>query len=316
PSTFTIKRRFTRWPRPAPLGGGPTRYTKTQIWRESTFTGSALGEGAAALHHADRSVAAVVTGHSLYFRKEENFSRCSGLTAGTPSRLERRALLFGERVCPGVLPDAALLCSGRLVPYTLQSVISCISRDDDDEEEEEDDEIDVVSVDSQPKRGRLSSYRTPVTITVSADPFGPCPKRFHVSLHRQQHNYAAPSPDTDPEDDFEMDPISKRPRLESSSAPSSPVSSPATSDSEDSIEVRRNFLERKRRDDLRSRFQALRKEIPGLSSSSKTSKVAILTRATEYVLQLHSSQRRQAREKRKLKAKQQQLLHKISALKN
>ncbi|KAL0178265.1 hypothetical protein M9458_027159, partial [Cirrhinus mrigala] len=173
--------------------------------------------------------------------------------------------------------------------------------DDDD-----DDEIDVVTVDNRPKRGRPPSRRTPVTITVSADPFGPCPKRFHVSLHRQQHNYAAPSPDTDPEDDFdEMESVSKRPRLESSSSPSSPLSSPAT-------EQRRNFLERKRRDDLRSRFQALREEIPGLSASSKTSKVAILTQATEYLLQLHASQRRQAQEKRKLKAKQQQLLRRIS----
>uniref|UniRef100_A0A673M6G1 Protein L-Myc-1a-like n=1 Tax=Sinocyclocheilus rhinocerous TaxID=307959 RepID=A0A673M6G1_9TELE len=79
----------------------------------------------------------------------------------------------------------------------------------------------------------------------------------------------------------------------------------------DSSEQRRNFLERKRRDDLRSRFQALREEIPGLSVSSKTSKVAILKQATEYLLQLHARQRRQAQEKRKLKAKQQQLLRRI-----
>lgn len=190
-------------------------------------------------------------------------------------------------------------------------------RSDSSDEDEDDDEIDVVTVDNRPKRGRPPSRRTPVTITVSADPFGPCPKRFHVSLHRQQHNYAAPSPDTDPEDDFdEIESVSKRPRLEPSSSPSSPLSSPATSDSEDSSEQRRNFLERKRRDDLRSRFQALREEIPGLSASSKTSKVAILTQATEYLLQLHTSQRRQAQEKRKLKAKQQQLLRRISVLKN
>lgn len=172
-----------------------------------------------------------------------------------------------------------------------------------------------MTVDNRPKRGRPPSRRTPVTITVSADPFGPCPKRFHVSLHQQQHNYAAPSPDTDPEDDFdEVEPLSKQPSLEPSSYHSSPLSSPATSDSEDSSEQRRNFLERKRRDDLRSRFQALREEIPGLSATSKTSKVAILTQATEYLLQLHVRQRRQAREKRKLKAKQQQLLRRISVL--
>uniref|UniRef100_A0A8C2KU53 MYCL proto-oncogene, bHLH transcription factor a n=1 Tax=Cyprinus carpio TaxID=7962 RepID=A0A8C2KU53_CYPCA len=190
-------------------------------------------------------------------------------------------------------------------------------RSDSSDDDEDDDEIDVVTVDNRPKRGRPPSRRTPVTITVSADPFGPCPKRFHVSLHRQQHNYAAPSPDTDPEDDFdEIESVSKRPRLEPSSSPSYLLSSPATSDSEDSCEQRRNFLERKRRDDLRSRFQALREEIPGLSVSSKTSKVAILTQATDYLLQLHTRQRRQAQEKRKLKAKQQQLLRRISALQN
>lgn len=183
------------------------------------------------------------------------------------------------------------------------------------DEEEDDDEIDVVTVDNRPKRGRPPSRRTPVTITVSADPFGPCPKHFHVSLHRQQHNYAAPSPDTDPEDDFDEDEsVSKRARLEIPL--SSPLSSPATSDSEDSNEQRRNFLERKRRDDLRSRFQALREEIPGLSASAKTSKVTILTHATEYLLKLHACQRRQAQEKRKLKAKQQQLLRRIGLLQN
>ncbi|XP_051504551.1 protein L-Myc-1a-like [Myxocyprinus asiaticus] len=190
----------------------------------------------------------------------------------------------------------------------------CRSDSSDDEDK---DEIDVVTVDNRPKRGRPPSRRTPVTITVSADPFGPCPKRFHVSLHRQQHNYAAPSPDTEPEDDFdEVESVRKQPCLEPSSSPLSPLSSPATSDSEDFSEQRRNFLERKRRDDLRSRFQALRQEIPGLSGSAKTSKVAILTRATDYLLQLHECQRRQAQERRKLKAKQQQLLRRISVLQN
>ncbi len=204
----------------------------------------------------------------------------------------------------------------QFIRNTFAKCAKCFVASDDDDDED-DDEIDVVTVDNRPKRGRPPSRRTPVTITVSADPFGPCPKRFHVSLHQQQHNYAAPSPDTDPEDDFdELEPVSKQPRLDTSSSHSSPLSSPATSDSEDSSEQRRNFLERKRRDDLRSRFQALREEIPGLSVTSKTSKVAILTQATEYLLQLHVRQRRQAREKRKLKAKQQQLLRRISVLQN
>uniref|UniRef100_A0A3B1IH30 MYCL proto-oncogene, bHLH transcription factor a n=1 Tax=Astyanax mexicanus TaxID=7994 RepID=A0A3B1IH30_ASTMX len=192
------------------------------------------------------------------------------------------------------------------------------SGSDSHSDSSDDDEIDVVTVDNRPKRGRPPGRRTPVTIAVSADPHGPCPKHFHISLHRQQHNYAAPSPESDHEEEDHLEPEEKRARLEcsSSSSSSSPLSSPASSDSEDATEQRRNFLERKRRDNLRSRFQALRGEIPGLSECAKTSKVAILTRATEYLTQLRACERRQNQERKKLKAKQQQLLRKISALKN
>ncbi|TST98547.1 Protein L-Myc-1a [Bagarius yarrelli] len=180
----------------------------------------------------------------------------------------------------------------------------------------DDDEIDVVTVENRLKK----RTRTPITIAVSADPHGPRKKHFHISLHRQQHNYAAPSPDSEDEhhcyDDDEA--LSKRARLDPEllSAPSSSSSSsPASSDSEDSTEQRRNFLERKRRDDLRSRFQMLRSEIPGLSESAKTSKVAILTHATEYLLQLRARERRQTQERKKLQARRQLLLRKLGALK-
>ncbi|MCI4376909.1 hypothetical protein PGIGA_G00193850 [Pangasianodon gigas] len=187
---------------------------------------------------------------------------------------------------------------------------------------DDDDEIDVVTVENRLKK----RTRTPITIAVSADPHGPRKKHFHISLHRQQHNYAAPSPESDDEhhhhpdddDNDEEEPLGKRVRIDPSllSVPSSSSSSsPASSDSEDSTEQRRNFLERKRRDDLRSRFQMLRNEIPGLSESAKTSKVAILTHATEYLLQLRARERRQAQERKKLRARRQLLLRKISALK-
>lgn len=188
----------------------------------------------------------------------------------------------------------------------------------------DDDEIDVVTVENRLKK----RTRTPITIAVSADPHGPRKKHFHISLHRQQHNYAAPSPESDDEhhrlrpsdDDYdEEEPLGERARVDppllSAPSSSSSSSSPATSDSEDSTEQRRNFLERKRRDDLRSRFQMLRNEIPGLSESAKTSKVAILTHATEYLLQLKARERRQAQERKKLRARRQLLLRKISALK-
>ncbi|XP_036431124.1 protein L-Myc-1a [Colossoma macropomum] len=214
-----------------------------------------------------------------------------------------------------VSPAAVLSLPGHHGKKTASGSSGSDSHSDSSDE----DEIDVVTVDNRPKRGRPPVRRTPVTIAVSADPHGPCPKHFHISLHRQQHNYAAPSPESDRDEEEEEDdiePQGKRARLEASSSSSSPLSSPASSDSEDATEQRRNFLERKRRDDLRSRFQALRGEIPGLSESAKTSKVAILTRATDYLMQLRACERRQNQERKKLRAKQQQLLRKITALKN
>lgn len=178
------------------------------------------------------------------------------------------------------------------------------SSDDDDDDEEE---IDVVTVENKHKRMQLMNARKPVTIRVRADP---CPKRFHVSVHRQQHNYAARSPDSDPEDEDEEEDDDEEPECKRSCSESS-----LTSDTEDTDRRKNhNFLERKRRNDLRSRFLALRDQIPGLESS-KTPKVAILTHASEYLDELHSQERKQQTEKKRLKARQQQLLRKLSELK-
>lgn len=235
----------------------------------------------------------------------------------------------------------------------------------------------------QCKPRRLVNTRKPVTITVRADPHDPGMKRFHISIHQQQHNYAAPSPDTLP---APAEPPRKRVRQEatqphqnscyhqprlghaplnldsrkshvtvagvrsespnpsassptSSTSPSSPpsssssssshpqssppkshsfshLSSPQSSDCEDTDKRKaHNFLERKRRNDLRSRFLSLRDEIPGLADCPKTPKVAILTRATEYLQQLHASERQKAQERKQLKARQLQLLQRLAQLK-
>ncbi|XP_071354646.1 protein L-Myc-1b-like [Trachinotus anak] len=206
------------------------------------------------------------------------------------------------------------------------------SRSDSSDDEEE---IDVVTVESKQNRMRLVNVRKPVTITVRADP---CPKRFHMSVHRQQHNYAARSPDSEPEpeddeedeeeeeeeEEYEEEPQSKRACTASSqhlgssarvSQPASPSETPQNSDTEDTDRRRNhNFLERKRRNDLRSRFLALRDQIPGLESA-KTPKVAILTQATEYLMELHTREKRQLQEKKRLKSRQQQLLRRLSELK-
>lgn len=257
--------------------------------------------------------------------------------------------------------------------------------DEEDENDEDEEEIDVVTVDhkQQRKRRRLVTTRKPVTITVRADPHDPGTKRFHISIHQQQHNYAAPSPDTLPaapeptrkkvrqeapapvtqpyQNSYHHQPRpghaplnadsrksqttavglrSESPNLNassptSSSSPSSPpgsssssshqssyskppshLSSPQSSDCEDTDKRKaHNFLERKRRNDLRSRFLSLRDEIPGLADCPKTPKVAILTRATEYLQQLHAAERQKTQERKQLKARQLQLLQRLAQLK-
>ncbi|KAK5621360.1 Protein L-Myc-1b [Crenichthys baileyi] len=261
------------------------------------------------------------------------------------------------------------------------------SSDDEDENDEDEEEIDVVTVDHkqqhQRKSRRLVTARKPVTITVRANPHDPSTKRFHISIHQQQHNYAAPSPDTlsaapEParkkvrqeahapatqphQNSFHNQPRpgqaplnldskksqitvtgvrSESPNLSassptSSSSPSSPpssssssshqssplkppshLSSPQSSDCEDTDKRKaHNFLERKRRNDLRSRFLSLRDEIPGLADCPKTPKVAILTRATEYLQQLHATERLKTQERKQLKARQLQLLQRLAQLK-
>ncbi|XP_021415434.2 protein L-Myc-1b [Oncorhynchus mykiss] len=259
--------------------------------------------------------------------------------------------------------------------------------DDDDDDDDDEEEIDVVTVEHKRYksrrlvnsrvtggRGGRLNRRTPVTIMVRADALNPCMKRFHISIHQQHHNYAAPSPDTHtapalpghtapalPRKRFRHEPSNSshnfsntQPHLhpastsnqnseskphvavatigsESSDAntpspcgspsasprlSSSHPCSPQSSDYEDTDKRKtHNFLERKRRNDLRSRFLTLRDEIPDLAECSKTPKVAILTRATEYLGQLHSSERQRAQEKRQLKARQQQLLRRLAQLK-
>ena len=182
-------------------------------------------------------------------------------------------------------------------------------------------------MESKQNRGRVARTQKPETLTVRADP---CPARFHLSVHQQQHDYAAPSPDSDAElDDEDEDdddddddgeeeddeePQRKRSCMESSSASLAGSSSdtPGSSDNED-VDRRRNhnFLERKRRNDLRSRFMALRDQVPGLVESAKTPKVAILTQATEYLDQLHQREKQQSQEKKRLKGRQQQLLRRL-----
>uniref|UniRef100_A0A8B9GDJ4 MYCL proto-oncogene, bHLH transcription factor n=1 Tax=Amazona collaria TaxID=241587 RepID=A0A8B9GDJ4_9PSIT len=184
----------------------------------------------------------------------------------------------------------------------------------------EGEEIDVVTVE---KRQSLS-LRKPVTITLRADPLDPCMKRFHISVHQQQHNYAARSPpDTCPLPEPPQQDEDK-PTSPSEPAPATTLPEPSLpkasgspgSDSEDVAKRKNhNYLERKRRNDLRSRFLALRDQVPGLASCPKAPKVVILSKSSEYLQSLLAAERRMVAEKRQLRLRQTQLLKRIAHLK-
>ncbi len=245
------------------------------------------------------------------------------------------------RVAVATPVDLPLVGSGITHVYSQSTFISVVLSDDED--------IDVVTVEHKQNKSRLVNPRKPVTITVRADPYDPCMKRFHISIHQQQHNYAARSPDSYPEEEpprkkirqetlqQRLDSTPQTPErltpLPSSSVPTpsqtvsaspthtsyhlkSQPSSPQSSDCEDTDKRKtHNFLERKRRNDLRSRFLALRDEIPGLVDCPKTPKVVILTKATEYLRTLHVRDKQKAQEKKQLKNRQQQLLRRLAELK-
>lgn len=180
----------------------------------------------------------------------------------------------------------------------------------------------MVTVD---KRQSLS-LRKPVTITLRADPLDPCMKRFHISVHQQQHNYAArsppdpcPPPESPQQDQEEDEPPSNVEPTPAVPLPEPGLPKPSSSPGSDSEDVAKrknhNYLERKRRNDLRSRFLALRDQVPGLASCPKTPKVVILSKSSEYLRSLISAERRMAAEKRQLQLRQTQLLKRIAHLK-
>ncbi|XP_073429054.1 protein L-Myc [Dendrobates tinctorius] len=200
-----------------------------------------------------------------------------------------------------------------VVPAVISEKIAHSSGTESTSDSDE-DEIDVVTV------GKRKSYhgRQPVTITVRADP-----KLFHISIHQQQHNYAArlpPEPSPTCSQDCPSPSAEEPGEISCSVQPCSPSSSNSTtpsggSDSEDLVKRKNhNYMERKRRNDLRSRFLALREEVPGLANASKSSKVVVLSKATEYLKSLIGAEQQLEAKKAKLRARHQKLLRRISQL--
>nr|XP_025953901.1 protein L-Myc [Dromaius novaehollandiae] len=90
---------------------------------------------------------------------------------------------FSSSVSDCVDPAAVFLC-----PLAESKIPA--SSGSEGQSDSEGEEIDVVTVEKRQALG----LRKPVTITLRADPLDPCMKRFHISVHQQQHNYAARSP--------------------------------------------------------------------------------------------------------------------------
>ncbi|NWS42843.1 MYCL protein, partial [Probosciger aterrimus] len=222
---------------------------------------------------------------------------------------------FSSSVSECVDPAAVFLC-----PLAESKIPA--SSGSEGQSDSEGEEIDVVTVE---KRQSLS-LRKPVTITLRADPLDPCMKRFHISVHQQQHNYAARSPpDTcplpePPQQDEDKPPSTTEPEPAPATTlpePSLPKagSSPGSDNEDVAKRKNHNYLERKRRNDLRSRFLALRDQVPGLASCPKTPKVVILSKSSEYLQSLLAAERRMVAEKRQLRLRQTQLLKRIAHLK-
>ncbi|NXP33448.1 MYCL protein, partial [Leiothrix lutea] len=225
---------------------------------------------------------------------------------------------FSSSVSECVDPAAVFLC-----PLAESKIPP--SSGSEGQSDSEGEEIDVVTVDKRQSLG----LRKPVTITLRADPLDPCMKRFHISVHQQQHNYAARSPPDscpppesprqDQEEEEEEPPEAVEPVTPAVTLPEPALPKASSSPGSDSEDVAKrknhNFLERKRRNDLRSRFLALRDQVPGLASCPKTPKVVILSKSSEYLQSLISAERRMAAEKRQLQLRQTQLLKRIAHLK-
>ncbi|XP_010344703.1 putative myc-like protein MYCLP1 [Saimiri boliviensis] len=207
---------------------------------------------------------------------------------------------------------------------------ACSKFESPSDSDSEGEEIDVTV-----KRQSLS-MRKLVTIAVHADSPDPCMNLFHISVHQQQHNYAAPFPpgccsqEGTPErvlpkealerdapggnDDKEDGEIVSLPPVESEAARSCQLKPVRYYTEEATKKKSRSFLERKRRNDQRTLFFALSKEIPALASCSRVSKIMILVKAAEYLQELIGAEERMATEKRLLKRQQRQLQKRIEYL--
>ena len=89
----------------------------------------------------------------------------------------------------------------------------------------------------------------------------------------------------------------------------------STSDSDCEVtRISHNDLERKRRNELRDRFNCLRESLPSLSNNDKAAKITILRKAYELIPGLQKEEQKLLTEKEQQRRKNAELLKKLSKL--
>lgn len=92
------------------------------------------------------------------------------------------------------------------------------------------------------------------------------------------------------------------------------IESPEQENGEGIARISHNDLERKRRNDLRNRFQCLRKCIPSLEESERAAKITILRRASEFIPTLRKEEERLIALKNDEKKRNAELLNTLMKL--
>ncbi|XP_014472360.1 PREDICTED: protein L-Myc-1a-like [Dinoponera quadriceps] len=169
--------------------------------------------------------------------------------------------------------------------------------------ESEEEEIDVVNYDN------VHRLRSIQGIHVSNQLPGANNLAIPVRRPRGRPRNSARRRSAEELEDEEEQPDPKRPRRRQSSQQGAAGSSSQDLSSQDRRDLH-NRMEKERRITLKNLFDNLREEVPNIKSNSRTSKVAILTEATEYIKELRKLEkmmeegmRNVIKEKRLLRAK-------------
>ena len=130
-----------------------------------------------------------------------------------------------------------------------------------------------------------------------------------VSLDKIQSNATSciPDPTREAENNSNTAPRKLRSRKNNSE-------SSEQENEEGNTRISHNDLERKRRNDLRNRFQCLRKCIPSLEESERAAKITILRKASEFIPTLRKEEEKLIALRNAEKKRNAELLNTLSRL--